>query len=132
MILGEDTFQRRLDRLLRFGEAWRRGDVDTLLSLMTDEPVYRGSTGPLPGSEARGRQAVAAAFERMVGMNRDNPPPPPAPGPRPFFFENHALVYWHLTLPGTSGPVEVDGVDVITFDDEDRIAVKDAYRKAFT
>jgi hypothetical protein len=68
----------------------------------------------------------------MVGMNRDNPPPPPAPGPRPFFFENHALVYWHLTLPGTDGPVEVDGVDVITFDDQDRIAVKDAYRKAFT
>jgi hypothetical protein len=132
MILDEETFQRRLDLLLRFGEAWRRGDVDTLLSLMSDEPVYRGSTGPLPGSEARGRQAVAAAFERMVGMNRDNPPPPPAPGPRPFFFENHALVYWHLTLPGTDGPVEVDGVDVITFDDQDRIAVKDAYRKAFT
>jgi hypothetical protein len=52
--------------------------------------------------------------------------------PCPFFFENHALVYWRLTLSGTDGPVEVDGVDVITFDDEDRIVVKDAYRKAFT
>jgi hypothetical protein len=132
MNLGEETLQRRVDLLLRFGEAWRCGDVDTLMSLMSDEPVYRGSTGALPGSEARGRQAVAAAFERMVGMNRGNPAPAPSPAPRPYFFENHALVYWRLTLSGTDGPVEVDGVDVITFDDEDRIVVKDAYRKAFT
>lgn len=127
----EEIFRRRLDVLMRFGEAWRCGDVDTLLSLMSDEPVYRGSTGPLPGSEARGRQAVAAAFERMVGMNRTGVVPAPAGAPRAYFFDRHALVYWHLTLPGAEGPVGVDGVDVITFDDQDRIAVKDAYRKAF-
>lgn len=127
----EEIARRRLDVLMRFSDAWRRGDVDTLLSLMSDEPVYRGSTGPLPGSEARGRQAVAAAFERMVGMNRTEVFPAPVAVPRAHFFDRHALVYWHLTLPGASGPVGVDGVDVITFDDEDRIAVKDAYRKAF-
>jgi len=131
MNVEEEIVQRRLDVLLRFSEAWRCGDVDTLLSLMSDEPVYRGSTGPLPGTEARGRQAVAAAFERMVGANRSQVPTAPAAAPRAHFFDSHALVYWHLTLPGANGPVAVDGVDVITFDDEGRIAVKDAYRKAF-
>ena len=46
-----------------------------------------------------------------------------------YFFADRALVFWRLVLPGSDR--EVDGVDVMTFTDDGRIAVKDAYRKAF-
>ena len=39
-----EELQRRT--LTAFSAAWDAGDVDTLLSLMSDNPVYRGSTGP--------------------------------------------------------------------------------------
>ena len=41
--------------IIRFGTAWAAGDVDGLMSLMSDEPRYRGSTGPDPGNESRTR-----------------------------------------------------------------------------
>jgi uncharacterized protein (TIGR02246 family) len=127
-----DRSERRRAVLERFSAAWAAGDVDALLSLMNDDPTYRGSTGPLPGTEARGREAVAAAFERMVGMNRGKPT---AAAPEPLrchFFGDQALVYWQLVLPGANGGVPVDGLDLMSFDAEDRITCKDAYRKAFT
>lgn len=118
----------------RFAIAWAGGDVDTLMSLMSDDPVYKGSTGPGPGTEFRGRDNVRAAFLRMVGANVGAPVPVNAPPPpQMHFFGNHALVYWHLSLPtADSSKSEVDGVDVLTFASDGRIAVKDAYRKAFS
>lgn len=125
--------QVRQETLLRFGTAWAAGDVETLLSLMSDEPVYKGSTGPGPGTTYTGRDQVRAAFQRMVGANAGSAPPAPAPPPQMYLFEDRALVFWRLTLPGASGGIsEVDGVDVITFTEDGRIAVKDAYRKAFS
>ena len=50
--------------------------------------------------------------------------------PQMYFFEDRALVFWSLVLPGSDR--EVDGVDVMTFTDDERIAVKDAYCKAFS
>jgi hypothetical protein len=67
----------------------------------------------------------------MVAMNRGKPAAAEPAPPRCHFFEDFALVYWQLALPAANGAVQVDGVDVITFDADDRIAVKDAYRKAF-
>ncbi len=128
----DDSSRQAANRatVLRFSEAWSRGDVDTLLSLMSDDPTYRGSTGPGPGTCFRGQDEVRAAFARMV--TPQSSPGAPAPEPRMFFFEDQALVYWHLSLRAADGTAsEVDGVDVLSFTDDSRIAVKDAYRKAF-
>ena len=119
-----------------FTAAWKAGEVDTLLSLMSDEPVYKGSTGSGPGTIFVGKEEVRTILQRMVGSNsasdKDNNAPP-TPPPEMYFFGNRALVYWRITLPDADGnAVEVDGVDVITFSDDGRIAIKDAYRKAFS
>lgn len=128
----DDRIAARRDTLQRFGAAWAAGDVDTLLSLMSDSPAYRGSTGPGPGTEFSGRDQVRAAFERMVGGNASNKPAVPQPPPQMYLFDDRALVYWTLNFVGKDGtPSAVDGVDVMTFTDDGRIAMKDAYRKAF-
>ena len=117
------------ETLIRFSAAWAVGDVDALLSLMSDEPIYKGSTGPEPGTVFAGREQVRAALQRMAGGNAGSAPAEPAPPPEMYFFADRALVFWRLVLPGSASAV--DGVDVMTFTDDGRIAVKDAYRKAF-
>ena len=126
-----DKYRKTLEL---FSAAWSRGDVDTLLSLMADEPVYKGSTGAMPGTLYRGREEVRTVLQKMAGGNADtDAPPAPAPPPEMYFFANRALVYWNLMLPGADGsPQPVDGVDIIEFTDDGRIAVKDAYRKSFS
>ena len=126
-----DRYRKTLEL---FSAAWSRGDVDTLLSLMGDEPVYKGSTGAMPGTLYRGREEVRAVLEKIAGGNADaGEPLPPAAPPEMYFFANRALVYWNLMLPGADGsPQPVDGVDIIEFTDDGRIAVKDAYRKSFS
>ncbi len=126
------SMQERRETVLRFGAAWSAGDVETLLSLMSDEPVYKGSAGPGPGTAYNGRDQVRTAFQRMVGGNTPPAPNTPVPPPRMHFFGEHALVYWNLNLPGPDGTTsKVDGIDVLTFAPDGRIAIKDAYRKAF-
>ena len=125
----------RQETLASFSAAWNAGDVDTLLSLMGDEPVYKGSTGPGPGTINVGIDEVGAYLERMVGGNSasdtsTNTAPPP---PMYFIDDDRALVFWSIKLPNAEGVfVDVDGVDILTFTDDGRIAIKDAYRKAFT
>lgn len=117
------------ETVARFSTAWARGDVETLLSLMSDDPVYKGSTGDGPGTCYRGREAVRAAFGRMVSPASSDELPPPA---EMYFFADRALVFWQLDLAGPDGSKrKVDGVDVLTFTADGRIAMKDAYRKAF-
>lgn len=126
-----DRYRKTLEL---FSAAWSRGDIDSLLSLMGDEPVYKGSTGAGPGTFYSGREEVRAAFEKMArGNTAACEPLPLATPPEMYFFSNRALVYWKLMLPGADGsPQRVDGVDIIEFTDDGRIAVKDAYRKSFS
>ena len=130
---GADARDRaRRETLARFSTAWSTGDVDGLMALMSDDPTYSGSTGPGPGTLFRGQEQVRAAFQRMVGGNAGSAAPAEPP-PRMFLFGDHALVYWTLMLPGADGIArEVAGVDVMSFTDDGRIAMKDAYRKAFS
>jgi len=120
----------RRETVLAFGAAWDGGDVETLLRLMSDSPVYKGSTGPGPGTHFSGRDDVRAAFTRMVGGNKPSAEPKPAPVMH--LFDEHALVYWTLNFTDKDGKVQaVPGVDVLHFAPDGRITMKDAYRKAF-
>lgn len=124
---GMPAEQSCRETVVRFSAAWARGDVDSLLSLMSDDPVYKGSTGDGPGTCYRGREAVRAAFARMVSPSAEAPP-----RAEMYFFANRALVFWQLDMVGPDGSKrKTDGVDVLTFTSDGRIAVKDAYRKAF-
>ena len=127
--MTQETTSTNAETFRRFAEAWGRHDVDTLMELMSDDPTYRSSVGPGPGGVYRGREDVRAAFGRMLS----GPPPasPPPPG-EVVFFGNRALSFWKLPGKSPDGkPAMVDGVDVITFDERGRVAVKDAYRKSW-
>jgi hypothetical protein len=121
--------------LASFSAAWVAGDVDKLVSLMSDDPIYKGSTGPNPGTSYSGRENIHAAFKRMVPSNvsADKKGKVSEP-PQMYFFDDYrALVFWRLTFPNPEGDTsEVDGIDIMTFTNDGRIAVKDAYRKAFS
>jgi len=124
------TIGRNAETLRRFSEAWAKGDVDTLMRLMPDAPTYRASVGPAPGAVYRGRDEVRAAFGRLLA----GPPPTdlPPPSGEPVFFGNRALVFWKLRgrAPDGSSAI-VEGVDVMTFDENGLIAIKDSYRKTW-
>ena len=108
-----------------FSDAWSRGDVDRLMSLMSDAPLYRTSSG----LTFTGRDEVRQGFACLCQPPK-SPPPAPAPAGKFFFFDDKCLSYWTLTLPVPGGESRaVDGIDVITFDPDGRIRIKDAYRK---
>jgi hypothetical protein len=104
-----------------FGRAWRRGDIEALMSLMSDTPLYRTSGG----SVFSGRDAVREGFRDMCQPTKSAAPPG-----RQLFFANKCLSFWLLCLPSPDGLDKVvEGMDVISFESDGRIAVKDAYRK---
>ncbi len=107
-------------------EAFNRHDVDTVLSLMTDDIVFEGAAGPESyGARFIGHEAVGAAF---AGVWKTFPN---------VQWENHThtvvdgmgVSQW--TLAGTredGARIEADGVDLFTFKDG-KIASKKAFRK---
>jgi hypothetical protein len=120
------------ETLRRFSAAWANGDLDTLMSLMTENPTYRASAGAGPGAVYRGRDEVRAAFSRMLGGAPQGATLPALPPGEVAFFGNRALAFWKLHGRAPDGsPAIVEGVDVMTFDGRGRIAVKDAYRKSW-
>lgn len=113
-----------LATLTRFSSSWHRGDIDGLLAEMSPEPAYRTSSG----GNFEGRSAVRVALQQMCKPGKAGAEPGP---PDSIFFANKSLSYWCLDLPKPGGGVEkVKGVDLITYDNDGRILLKDAYRKA--
>ena len=58
---------RDLEELLEaFAEAWNRHDVETLVSLMTEDGIFEASAGnAVNGERHEGRHAVRAAYEAV-------------------------------------------------------------------
>lgn len=112
---------------VRFSSCWQSGDIDGLMSVMSGEPSYRTSSG----ARFDGRDEVRRGFG-LVCQPAGQPPAgtPDAGFENVHFFGNRSLSYWSLSLPDGDGELrQVQGVDVITYDVDGRIALKDAYRK---
>ncbi len=107
-----------------FTAAWARGDIDSLMTLFGDDPIYRTSSG----AAFEGRTLLREGLVKMCQPSASDSPPP-ANQARMHFFDRSCLTYWTLELAAGDTQAVVDGVDVITFDDQGRIIVKDAYRK---
>jgi hypothetical protein len=108
----------------KFSAAWAHGDIDTLMTLMSDAPLYRTSSG----LTFEGREAVRRGFLQICRPAQ--PPASPAPPAKLCFFDDKCLSYWSLPLSSPDGELRwVDGIDVISFDPDGRIRIKDAYRK---
>jgi hypothetical protein len=113
--------------IAQFSDAWARCDIDKLMSLMSDTPLYKTSSG----LTFDGREAVRHGFSRMCQPVKSTPPANSALPPAEIvFFDDKCLSYWTLTLPTPGGESRVvEGIDVVSFDPDGRIRIKDAYRK---
>ena len=119
----------RLKALLKsFGQAFNRHDADALISMMTEDCVFRMSMGTTPGgNEVIGREAVREAFKQTFANFPDARWIPRAPD---FVAGDRGVSEWTYQATRKSDGVrfEMAGVDIFTFRDG-MIAIKDAFRK---
>src|SRR4051812_29386376 len=59
------------ERLGDFSAAWSAGDVEKLMSMVTDDCVYKASVGPEPGTTYSGRDEVRRGFTEMLAHDED-------------------------------------------------------------
>lgn len=114
-----------------FSKAWAAGDVDGVMALFNDDPVYRTSTGGGTGTTFAGRDEVRSAVARMTqnASSVDHVTQDIADVIEGGF---RSVVFWKIAFPSPTGEMTlVDGLDVFTFDRDFRIARKDAFRKAW-
>jgi ketosteroid isomerase-like protein len=116
-----------LDRLREFGEAWAAGDVDALMTFMTDDCVYRASVGPEPGTTYRGRDAVRQGFAEMLAYDHGRERHDGAA----LIAGNVGVADWSFTeAKPDGGTTTIRGCDIFEFADG-KIRKKDAFRKVF-
>ncbi len=125
-IENEDSGYLRL--LKQFGDAWDAGDIDGLMSMMTDDCVYCASVGPEPGTTYVGKKAVREGFLAMLahdagGESRGGPV---------FVRGNRGYAEWFYVKTDPAGNRgEVRGCDLFEFKG-DKISRKDAFRKVLS
>lgn len=118
-----------LQALLKsFGQAFNRHDADALVSMMTEDCVFRMAMGTAPGgNEVKGREAVREAFLQTFA---NFPDARWIPRGHDFVVGNRGVSEWSYQATRKSDGIrfEMDGLDVFTFRDG-KIAIKDAFRK---
>ncbi|MGH7726300.1 MAG: nuclear transport factor 2 family protein [Candidatus Eiseniibacteriota bacterium] len=116
-----------IERLLAFGDAWNRGDVDDIMSYFAAECTYHASVGPEPGRTYRGREAVRRGVIDMLAYDRGGRS---KTGPA-FVAAERGVAEWSYEFTAADGAVTViRGCDVFEFEG-DLIRRKDAFRKVY-
>ena len=112
--------------LTAFADAWNRHDVDALMSMMTDDPVFEASSGSgVDGERHQGQQAVRAAFAAVFTQFPDAH----WGHARHFVSGDRGVSEWTFTGTRSDGKrIEVNGCDLLTIRDG-KIAVKNSFRK---
>jgi ketosteroid isomerase-like protein len=113
------------ERLRQFGAAWTRGDLDALMSFMTDDCVYVASVGPEPGTTYRGREEVRRGFAEMLAYDHGRE----RHGGMVMVGGDVGVAEWSFTERTADGRQRtIRGCDLLEFRDG-RIRRKDAFRK---
>jgi ketosteroid isomerase-like protein len=111
--------------LAQFSAAFGRGDVDAIMSLMTDDCVFE-ATGPAPdGVRVVGGEAVRAVWEDLFGTTRDAL----FAEEESFATGDRAVLRWVFTWTNDDGSDgHVRGVDLLRLRDG-KVAEKLSYVK---
>lgn len=118
---------RHLRLLQQFGEAWDVGDVDRLMSMLTEDCVYSASVGPEPGATYTGKGAVRDGLLTMLAFDAGGE----SRAGRVFVAGNLGASEWsYLFRAGSGMECEIRGCDIFEFRGE-LISRKDAFRKSF-
>jgi len=116
-----------LHRLQRFSVAWTVGDLDALMSFMTEDCVYYASVGPEPGSTYRGRDEVRRGFAAILAYDRGRE----RHDGTAFIVGDVGVAEWSFYDAGPDGSGRlIRGCDIFEFAG-DKIRKKDAFRKVF-
>lgn len=109
-----------------FAQAFNRHDLDTILSMMTDDCRFETSAGgEARGTRHEGQAAVRAAFARLF----ESFPDARWEEATHFVAGDRGVSEWIFRATHPDGRrIEVAGCDVFTFRDG-RIAVKNSFRK---
>jgi rhodanese-related sulfurtransferase/ketosteroid isomerase-like protein len=114
-----------IEHLQEFSDAWSRGDVDALMSFMTDDCVYHASVGPEPGTSYHGREQVRRGFVEMLAFDRGRE----RRSGRALILGSFGVAEWSFTETNGDGePLVIRGCDIFEFRGE-KIRKKDAFRK---
>jgi len=112
--------------LQAFADAWNRHDVDAIMSFMTADCVFEGSSGPeVCGTRYVGREAVRDGFAEVWATFPDAH----WGNARHFVSGDRGVSEWTFTGTSANGTrIEVHGCDLFTCRDG-KIALKNSYRK---
>lgn len=112
--------------LERFGEAWNRRDLDSIMSFFTDDCAYLASFGPdRDGTPYRGHAAVREGIATSLASFPDGR----YTDVRTFVAGNRGASEWTFIATTSTGErVEIRGCDLFEFK-EGKIKTKDAFRK---
>lgn len=114
-----------LDQLEQFGAAWTAGDLDQLMSFMTDDCIYYASVGPEPGSTYRGRTEVRRGFAHMLAYDQSRE----RHGGEALIVGDRGVAEWSFDETTPDGRRRtIRGCDIFQFRG-DLIVSKDAFRK---
>jgi hypothetical protein len=105
----------------RFAAAWDARNVDEVVDCFSIDGVYFSSMGPLPGQQASGHKEIRALLVVMFNLDK---------GALTSIFDvqiNKKSASWKWRYLLADGRVEL-GCDFFEFEN-DRISLKDAYRK---
>ncbi len=116
-----------IERLLAFGDAWSRGDVDDIMSYFAVECTYHASVGPEPGRTYEGREAVRQGVIDMLAYDRAGRSKAGAA----FVADERGVAEWSYEFTAADSTVAaIRGCDVFEFEG-DLIRRKDAFRKVY-
>jgi ketosteroid isomerase-like protein len=117
-----------VERLQEFSAAWGRGDVDRLMTFMTDDCVYVASVGPEPGRTYRGRVEVRRGFEEFLAHDTGGVPH----SGHAFVHGDVGAVEWSYEFTEPDGTIRrVLGCDLFRFRG-DCVSEKNAFRKVLS
>jgi steroid delta-isomerase len=103
----------------RYLERVGAGDVEGVLALFSDSVSVEDPVGGPPGTHVVGIEAVATFFRGGFARSR---PSPELSGPIVTTGGDEAAMPFTLRLELRGRPVELDVIDVVTFDADGRIA----------
>jgi hypothetical protein len=119
------TTSKRLDLAAEFMLAFNNHDATKALSLMSANPAWEVSTGPrFDGNFHSGRDTVRAtiesAFKTLPDVSYETL--------RTYDADDTVVI--EILILSPSKNLKVQAVEILTFDGDDKIAIKRTYRKA--
>ncbi len=115
-----------IERVREIGDAFKRRDVDAIVSFFADDGEFRNAKGPaIWGRSYKGKAEIRTFFENLFA----NSPDVTGHHTAEYVVGNRAVTEWHRTATLTNGEKqEWLGCDLYTFRG-DMIVMKDTYIK---